>query len=110
MNKLRIEDAIDLYNKNHKTSINKKQLAERIMYKNYSVATLQSYISTAISGNGKVIPIEILKQLSIVLEISSDYLLGLSDSNNTIELSCKKFSRSIDKLKSDKDELFKTFF
>jgi hypothetical protein len=108
MDKLRIEESIVLYNKNHKEKINQTILAERIKYKNFQLGTKKSYISQAISGT-KELKQTFIKELCRVLEVSSDYLLGISDFKYTLEMSTKRLTEKITDLKKDSDSINDTF-
>jgi plasmid maintenance system antidote protein VapI len=73
--KIRIEEAIDIYQKKTGKKMNQRKLSNIIKNKR-SVNTVINYINLAINGK-KELPITVLMEISKVLGVSVDFLVGL---------------------------------
>lgn len=105
---IKIQEALDIYKENTGNVMRKKELASKIDF-NTSSVTIENYLQRSMTGD-KDLPCSILKQVSEILGVSTDFLLGLSKDESTIEISSKRLSKKIDLLKKEKDEMFKSFF
>lgn len=106
--KVRIPEALALFKEKTGVKMKKIELAEKIKF-NGSISTVENYLQMAIIGR-KDLPCSILSQVSIILGVSTDYLLGLSEEPDTIEISSKRLCKTIDRLKIESDEMIKSFF
>lgn len=86
--KIKIDEALEVYQEVNNESLSKKALAEKIEYKS-TPATIQNYIQRSINGE-KELPISILKQIADICNVSTDFLLGRTDHKMDVTATLEK--------------------
>ncbi len=103
--KVRIEEALEIHNSTAKEKLSKIGLSKLIKSK-VNTATVQNYIQRAITGE-KEMPLHILIQISLILGVTIDYLLGFSQSHKGAGKRATSIFEMASKMKLESAQLVK---
>lgn len=104
---MRIKEAIKLYNENNEDKMTKKLLASKLDFGKVREKSKEIYLQQAINGD-RDLNTKILKQICQILNVNSDYLLGLSEYALEVEYNARSLDNKIDELKKASKEMLDT--